>query len=408
MPPCTPTPISPPAPPPPSCVLHPRRLCGRAFRFYQFIDYTALYGNGGTLCYRVEPCVQMLAIQNTCGVSCCRDGAEGDAAFAYAAANHNYASDVGPGPWLVARLDEFDEANTTNFGAGEWDVYPCPLQPVARDFSNRQRLGLPNTAEVLSRWSAPGFACDPSTCTGAPYYPNTDYGCYRCNEVSRVAYVVTRCTDDAALHLTLEVTDTKQRWQTDAYGACFYVVEQLVHCLPDACELVPQPPLPPFSPPPAPPPFPVSSPPLPTLPPSLPIVGAASSSLASDSPPPAAAIDGDVNTVVLTLPGAANWISIQIPPASRVGQVIVLGTSAGLLAPSTWPFEVYLGSASGDISSPRARSCDGPKPEQANAPFFVIPCEFTYWRPPFPRFVTVLQSGPARGWGLAEVAVLPA
>ena len=58
----------------------------------------------------------MLAIQNTCGPTCCRIGAEGDAAFAYASSNHNYQSDVGPGPWVVADLTMFANNGLTNYG----------------------------------------------------------------------------------------------------------------------------------------------------------------------------------------------------------------------------------------------------------------------------------------------------
>ena len=38
----------------------PRDFCG--LTFHQFIDYDAIYGTGGTLCYRVRPCVHMLAM----------------------------------------------------------------------------------------------------------------------------------------------------------------------------------------------------------------------------------------------------------------------------------------------------------------------------------------------------------
>lgn len=172
-------------------------------------------------------CVRMLAIQNTCGAACCRPGRLGDAAFAFALANHNFASDNGPGPWVIAILDQFDEANTTNFGAGFHDVFPCPLQPSTRDVANRNNLlALPQNWQLASRWLSPGFKCDPSTCTSAPFYPNNSYGCYRCDEVARVGYVVTSYTSDPNLHLQLEVTDTKQRWETDAFAACFYSTQQ--------------------------------------------------------------------------------------------------------------------------------------------------------------------------------------
>lgn len=216
--------------------------------FFQYIDYNAIYGNGGVLCYLLKPCEQMLAVQDTCGATCCRTGPEGEAAFLNARANHNYKSDIGPGPWLIATLDQFDATNTTNFGAGEWDMYPCPLQPAPRDFVNRAQLlaRQPNNANVLTRWRSPGFACDPSMCSSAPLYPNENYGCYRCNEVSRVAYATASCTDNPSLHGLLLVKDTRQRWETDSYAACFYLVEQLVHCT-STCEVIPRPPaLPPI------------------------------------------------------------------------------------------------------------------------------------------------------------------
>ena len=151
----------------------------------------------------------MLAIQNTCGASCCRDGAEGDAAFASVAANHNYNSNNGPGPWLIATLDQFDDARKINYGAGLWDVNPCPR-------TNNLDPTNPRT-------------CDPSTCTSAPPYPSDDWGCYRCDEVARVAYISAKCSDDISDHLQLSVTDTVQRGETDAYAACYYLVDAYVH-----------------------------------------------------------------------------------------------------------------------------------------------------------------------------------
>lgn len=125
-----------------------RDLCSHnPIFYYQFIDYDALYGSGGFLCYRgvhsgtvmaqsnvppmcralalqhsyqarkrfesrlvaVEPCMQMLAIQDTCGSSCCRDGDEGSEAFRQAAARHNFASDSGPGPVRLQVLPHVPE-----------------------------------------------------------------------------------------------------------------------------------------------------------------------------------------------------------------------------------------------------------------------------------------------------------
>lgn len=125
---------------------------------YQFINYNSIYGTGGTLCYRVEPCVSMVAIQNTCGTSCCQNGPEGEAVFANATSHHNYDSNNGPGPWLVAQLTEFDDTLKVNYGAGLWDVFPCPRT------SNLDPTN-PNM-------------CDPSTCTSAPFYPDETYWLY--------------------------------------------------------------------------------------------------------------------------------------------------------------------------------------------------------------------------------------
>ena len=115
--------------------------------------------------------------QDTCGPSCCQEGAEGDAAFAFAADNHNYDSNrdpqtgaVGPGPWVVAVLDQFDSALGANYGAGLNDIYPCPL-------TNNLDPTNPRT-------------CDPSTCTSritaTGMFAGETYGCYRCDEVARV------------------------------------------------------------------------------------------------------------------------------------------------------------------------------------------------------------------------------
>ena len=137
----------------------------------------------------------MLAIQNTCGETCCREGAEGDAAFAFAATNHNYDSDNGPGPWLIATLDQFDDVRQLNYGTGLWDVNPCPLDPT----------------------------CNPSTCTSDPKHPGETYGCYRCDEVARVGYIFTEETVDPSEHLALAVTDTVQRAETTSRAACYYL-----------------------------------------------------------------------------------------------------------------------------------------------------------------------------------------
>ena len=184
-----------------------RPLCGLGLKFYQFINYDQIYGTGSVLCYRVEPCVRMLAIQGTCGFSCCRDGAEGDDAFEYAAANHNYRSNNGPGPWVVAILDQFESDGTVNYGAGEADIYPCPLRPTERDVVQRNQRSPPE-----SRWRSPSFTCNPLLCSSAPAYPSHQYGCYRCDEVSRVGYVIAQETANPAHHLQLYVNDTKQRW----------------------------------------------------------------------------------------------------------------------------------------------------------------------------------------------------
>ena len=195
-------------------------MCGQGLAFYQFIDYTAIYGPGaGTLCYRVEPCAKIKAIQNSCGPSCCRPGPDGEAAFA--SLTHNYNSNNGPGPWLIATLDQVDPSSKTNYGVGEHDLYPCALRPTGRDINIRsqQTTGEP-AGQVTARWSAPGFQCDPSTCTSAPVYPGHTYGCYRCDEVGRVAYVQTKCAVRPEDHMTVDVYDSRQRWQTDSFAAC--------------------------------------------------------------------------------------------------------------------------------------------------------------------------------------------
>ena len=71
----------------------------------EYIDYDSIYGSGGNLCYRVQLCEQMLAIQDTCGTACCQAGESSDRAFA--SVRHNYLSDNGPGPWVVATLTDF-------------------------------------------------------------------------------------------------------------------------------------------------------------------------------------------------------------------------------------------------------------------------------------------------------------
>ena len=183
-------------------------MCSLGIKSYQFINYNAIFGTGGVLCYRVEPCVQMLAIQNTCGPSCCRDGPEGDAAFASVPANHNYESNNGPGPWVVAVLNQFDDVRKYNYGAGLWDVDPCPR-------TNNVDPTNPRT-------------CDPATCTAETrggLYVGEDFGCWRCDEVARIGYVYAETTDNLDEHLELTVEDTRQRQEINSYGACFYIAK---------------------------------------------------------------------------------------------------------------------------------------------------------------------------------------
>ena len=160
----------------------------------------------------------MLAIQNTCGPSCCQDGPEGDAAFEFAANNHNFNSDNGPGPWVVATLDQFDDASGANYGAGLWDAAPCPRTNIL-DPTN------PKT-------------CDPATCTSAPRYPGNTYGCYRCDEVGRVGYLFAETTDSPSQHGELNLISL-QRDETDSYAACAYLATlKVLSSLPRSVEFV--------------------------------------------------------------------------------------------------------------------------------------------------------------------------
>ena len=110
---------------------------------------------------------------------------------------------------MVATLDQFDDASGANYGAGLWDAAPCPR-------TNNLDPTNPRT-------------CDPATCTSAPKYPAHAYGCYRCDEVARVAYVFARTTGDATLHRQLRITDAAQREETDSYAACFYLANVFIH-----------------------------------------------------------------------------------------------------------------------------------------------------------------------------------
>ena len=115
---------------------------------------------------------------------------------------------------------------------------------------------------LFTYWRTPGFRCDPATCSSAPCYPNERYGFHRCDEVARVAYVRAFLTSDPALHLALRVTDTRQRWETDSYAACFYLASIFLLAESPAPPPSLPPSLPPLSPPPSPPP--------PSIPPSRP------------------------------------------------------------------------------------------------------------------------------------------
>ena len=280
-------PISSPPPSPPLTGLDIVPLCG--FKFYKWFDYDndPAYRSGGTLCYRVELCVAVLAIQNPPGniATFCQSGVS-DAAFdaVYNHADprhnveqvsptawrvthgpetvntHNYDSDLGPGPWVVALLDriEYDASagEYVNMGNGLEDVYPCPLRPASRDL----RTPLASTGG----WSS-SYTCDPATCTSAPEFPGKTYGCYNCDTHARAAYVFARTTSDPALDRTATFPITRQRWQTQSYAGCFYLANALLF---DG------------SPPPSPPPpSPKPPPPLPPPPPPLP-------------PPPLCGADG--------------------------------------------------------------------------------------------------------------------
>lgn len=108
-------------------------MCRHGLKFYQVIDYGALYGPPyRPVCYRVEPGIRIIAIQDTCLGTCCADGPEGDAAFEAAASQHDFAStSLGPGPWLVATLDQYDASTQTNYGAGElWPARCVSILPL--------------------------------------------------------------------------------------------------------------------------------------------------------------------------------------------------------------------------------------------------------------------------------------
>ena len=228
-----------------------RPLCG--FKFYEWFDYDndPAYRSGGTLCYRIELCVAVLAIQNPPGniADFCQSSATSEGAFNavynYAtprhqvvqvrdkewrvthgpvtANTHNYESDVGPGPWVVALLDRIvydaSQAKYVNFGNGFEDVYPCPLHPEARDI--QRNLGY-NTG-----WST-SYTCDPATCSSAPEFAAEDYGCFNCDTHARVAYVSVKSTGDISLDRTASFPTTRQRWQTQSYAGCFYLAEALL------------------------------------------------------------------------------------------------------------------------------------------------------------------------------------
>ena len=129
------SPCPPPAPPvhPPTCEGVWEKVCRHGLKFYQVIDYGALYGPPyRPVCYRVEPGIRIIAIQDTCLGTCCADGPEGDAAFEAAASQHDFAStSLGPGPWLVATLDQYDASTQTNYGAGElWPARCVSILPL--------------------------------------------------------------------------------------------------------------------------------------------------------------------------------------------------------------------------------------------------------------------------------------
>jgi len=213
---------------------NPADHCG--LKAYQFINYNLIFGVGGTLCYRVELCVDVLAIQNVQPAGACADGPLGDAAFQNAAANHNYNSGAvvpGPGPWLIATLSvnliQFEQADLEPwfslqgrsgdadrhpghymmYGWGLDDVDPCPL-------TNNLNPANPRT-------------CNPETCTSAPY-TGTDWnlGCLFCDQIARQAFIVTKTTSDPAKHGFFDIYTTIARRQTDSYASCSYVGEVLI------------------------------------------------------------------------------------------------------------------------------------------------------------------------------------
>jgi len=228
--------------------------------FYQFIDYNALYGPGnGFLCYKVIVGVTLLAVQNTCDQTCCaravKGGNEGfnnlgvdvfanwDTIDPITGMNtwHNFQSDVGPGPWVVAMLNDFGMndgttwpnklASTCNCGGRVSPPCPCqtePDMPVNYGLGYYDMFPCPRMSDQNP--GGPKPTCDPTTCfqAGNPggLYPGELWGCYGCNNVgtaadgrdmadlTRNAFVFYQHGTPASPEL--EVYHTVQRWESIA------------------------------------------------------------------------------------------------------------------------------------------------------------------------------------------------
>ena len=114
-------------------LLDPSLLCGLTF-------YELQRGPGYVLCYRVQLCGSILAIQNTCDEGCCEnDSVAGELAFEHAAQNHNYYSGLQGSAcacvrqWVMPctcscralshharRVVPFADAQVNQWGRGSW------------------------------------------------------------------------------------------------------------------------------------------------------------------------------------------------------------------------------------------------------------------------------------------------
>ena len=106
------------------------------------------------------------------------------------------------------------------------------------------------------------------------------------------------------------------------------------------------------------------------------------------------AIDGDLNTPVVTLNERNGWVSVQLDVrAGSSVQLVAVYNRPDHYASLLSPFEVWLGASFGDCTSDAARRCGGIQRVPATVGPFIVPCSEAAASTSAAKFVTVRHVG---------------